>query len=148
MISSELLRYYPYFAGVENETLKEVAEISEEKTVPAGQTLFKEGETAKDLLILTRGHVDVLLELGSGKQVKVDAIVPGDILSWSALIEPHRLRATAIAKEESSLISIDATKLRALCDSDHLLGYRLMQQIANALSHRLGGAVTQIAASG
>ena len=148
MISTELLRYYPYFAGVANDTLKEVAEISEEKKVPAGQTLFKEGETARELLILTEGQVDVFLELGSGKRVKVDAIVPGDILSWSALIEPYRLRATATVKEDSKLISIDAGKLRDLCDGDHHLGYQLMRQIANALSHRLGGAVTQIAAAG
>ena len=37
MISPELLRRYPYFADVSEESLKRVAMISEEQTVAAGQ---------------------------------------------------------------------------------------------------------------
>ena len=57
------------------------------------------------------------------------------------------MRATGIPKEESKSIAIDAIKLRDLCEKDSYLGYRLMKQVANALSHRLMGATIQIAAS-
>ncbi|RPJ46875.1 MAG: cyclic nucleotide-binding domain-containing protein [Candidatus Latescibacterota bacterium] len=148
MIPTELLRYYPYFAGVSNESLKAVAAIGEEETVGAGKTVFKEGDPARSLYLVVSGQVEITLELGNGRSVVVDTVVPGDLTGWSAFIEPYRLRATAIARRESKLIAIDAEKLRKLCDEDNALGYRLMRQIAGALSHRFNGALTQIAASG
>jgi CRP-like cAMP-binding protein len=148
MIPTELLRYYPYFAGVSNESLKAVAAIGEEETVGAGKTIFKEGDPARSLYLVVSGHVEIVLELGSGKKVVVDNAVGGDLMGWSVFVEPYRLRATAIARRESKVIAIDAEKLRKLCDDDNALGYRLMRQIAGALSHRFKGALTQIAAAG
>ncbi len=148
MISTELLRYYPYFAGMTNGSLKAVAAISEEMTIAAGATLFKEGELAKSLYMVVSGHVEIVLELGSGKRVVVDNAVGGDLMGWSVFVEPYRLRASAVARRESKLIAIDAEKLRELCDKDNAFGYNLIRQVAAALSHRFKGALTQIAAAG
>ncbi|MFH1681674.1 MAG: cyclic nucleotide-binding domain-containing protein [Candidatus Eisenbacteria bacterium] len=147
MISTELLRYYSYFAGVDGESLKAVAAISEEVSIPAGQTLFKEGDPAKALYIVTNGQVDVSLQLGSGREIVVDQIVPGDLLGWSVFVEPHKMRATAIARKESKAVAINAAKLRDLCEKDTRLGFNLVKQVAGSLAHRLSGAVTKIAAA-
>jgi CRP-like cAMP-binding protein len=146
MISTELLRYYSYFAGVDNESLKAVASIADEALIAAGHTLFKEGDPARALYIVTNGQVDLHLTLGSGKEVVVDHAVPGDLMGWSVFVEPHLMRATATARKESKVIAIQATKLRDLCEKDTKLGVRLATQVAAALARRLNGAVTQIAA--
>jgi len=147
MISTEKLRYYSYFAGVDNESLKAVAEIADEKTLHAVTVLFKEGDPADALYIVTSGQVDVSLQLGSGREVVVDQLVPGDLLGYSVFVEPHRMRAKAMARKESTVIAIDAEKIRALCEKDTKLGFLLVKQVAAALAHRLSGAVTQIAAA-
>ena len=73
MIDPELLRHFPYFAGIDPETLHAVAAVSGDRKLKPSEELFEEGEPATHLFIITRGHVDVVLTLADGKQVAVDA---------------------------------------------------------------------------
>jgi len=84
--------------------------------------------------------------LGRSARRTVDTLVDGDILGWSALVEPYKYTAVGTASKEMQVVSINAKKLRELCDKDPLLGYRLMTQIAKLLAHRLEGARIQLAA--
>ncbi|MGQ9574127.1 MAG: cyclic nucleotide-binding domain-containing protein [Thermoguttaceae bacterium] len=148
MISTELLRRYPYFAGISDESLKALAMIAEEKSVPAGTQIFSEGDPAESLNIIVKGEVGIQYILGTGQRRTVDTLVDGDILGWSALVEPYRYTAIGTATKPTQLIAIQASKLRELCDSDPQLGYRLTAQIARLLAHRLEAARVQLAAVG
>jgi CRP-like cAMP-binding protein len=146
MISPEVLRRYPYFAGVGEESLKAVAMIADEKAIPAGTQMFSEGDPADAMNIIVRGEISIQYILGSGERRTVDTLVEGDILGWSALVEPYKYTAVGTASKDSQLVSIRAKKLRELCDKDPFMGYRLTTQIAKLLAHRLEGARIQVAA--
>jgi CRP-like cAMP-binding protein len=146
MISPEVLRRYPYFAAVSEESLKAVAMIADEKTVPAGTQMFSEGDPAEAMNIIVRGQIHIQYILGSGERRTVDTLVDGDILGWSALVEPYKYTAVGTTSKDTQLVSIRAKHLRELCDKDPLLGYRLARQIAKLLAHRLEGARIQLAA--
>ncbi|NLF08468.1 MAG: cyclic nucleotide-binding domain-containing protein, partial [Pirellulaceae bacterium] len=75
----------------------------------------------------------------------VDTLVDGDLLMWSALVEPYKATAQATTTKETHLAKIKADKLRALCEEDPMLGYRLMTQVAKMLANRLEGARVQLA---
>jgi len=77
MISPELLRRFPHFAGVKDESLKAVAMISEEKSFRSGSTLFVENQPADHLYILTDGEVDIRYSAGGGEYRTVDTLVGG-----------------------------------------------------------------------
>jgi CRP/FNR family transcriptional regulator, cyclic AMP receptor protein len=145
MISPEVLRRYPYFAGVGEESLKRVAMITAERFVPAGTTMFREGDPAEHLSIICKGEVNIQYELGNGELRTVDTLVDGDLLCWSALIEPYKVTAIGTTTKGTELASIDAVKLRKLCDEDPRLGYCLTKQVAKLLAHRLEGARVQLA---
>jgi len=146
MISPELLRRYPYFVAVGEDSLKQLAMIAEEKEIPAGTELFREGNPADYLNVIVKGEVDIQYVLGNGERRTVDTLVAGDILGWSALIEPYKYTAIGTATKDTHLVALEAKKVRALCDQDPLLGYRLTTQIAKLLGHRLEGARVQLAA--
>lgn len=145
MISPETLRRYPYFGGIGEESLKQVAMLADEVTVPAGTRMFNEGDPAGYLYLIVRGEVNIQYLLGSGELRTVDTLVGGDLLVWSAMIEPYKTTAVGITTKETHLVRISAPKLRELCDKEPLLGYRLTIQIAKLLSHRLEGARIQLA---
>lgn len=146
MISPEVLRRYPYFAGISEDSLRAVAMLAEEKCAPAGAQMFAEGDSADWLNIITRGEVNIQYVLGTGEKRTVDTLVDGDILGWSALVEPYKYTAIGTAARETHLVAIQGKKLRDLCDREPMLGYRLMTQIARLLAHRLEGARVQLAA--
>lgn len=145
MISPEQLRRYPYFANVSDAALKEVAMISEEMTASAGQVLFTEGDKADSLYILVEGEVDLQCRLGDGEQRTVDTLVAGDLLVWSALVEPYRCHSTGRTRTACKLIQINGQKMRARCETDHDLGYRIALSLTTLLAGRLEAARVQLA---
>jgi CRP/FNR family transcriptional regulator, cyclic AMP receptor protein len=146
MISPEILRRYTYFAGIGEEGLKQIAMFAEEKSIPADTRIFNEGDPASHMLIIVKGEVNIEFLLGNGELRVVDTVVGGDLLGWSALIEPYKMTANGTATKNTDLVRIDAVKLRQLCEKDPALGYRLITQIAKLLAHRLEGARVQLAA--
>jgi CRP/FNR family transcriptional regulator, cyclic AMP receptor protein len=148
MISPEVLRRYPYFAGVDEESLKAVAMIADEKSVAAGTQMFREGDPADSLNIIVRGEVNIQYVLGNGEHRTVDTLVDGDILGFSALVEPYKYTAIGTTSKDTLLVRIEAKKLRGLCNETPILGFKLISQIAKLLAHRLEGARVQLAAAG
>ena len=147
MISPELLRRYTYFADIGEDALKEVAMISEEITADASSTLFCEGDRADSMYILVDGEVDLQYTLGSGELRTVDTLVAGDLLLWSAVVDPYKCTATGTVRstKKVKLISIDGVKLRKLCEDNHDLGYRMLISVTTLLATRLEGARIQLA---
>lgn len=145
MISPELLRRYPYFADVSEESLKEVAMISEEISGAAGETLFKQGDPAEWLYVMTEGEIDLQYELGSGELRTVDTLVAGDLAVWSAVVEPYRCTASGTIRKNTKLLAIQGAKLRELMETNHDLGYRLLLSVTKLLATRLEGARVQLA---
>jgi CRP-like cAMP-binding protein len=145
MISPELLRRYPYFADVGEESLRNVAMVSEEQEFPAGTVLFREGDRADWLYIIAEGEIDIEYTLGSGELRTVDTVVAGELVMWSALVEPFKSTAVGTVRKDTKVISLDAAKLRELCETDHDLGYRMLICLTKLLAGRLEGARVQLA---
>ncbi len=147
MISPEILRRYPYFAGIDEASLREIAMTAEEKpSIPAGTRVFSEGEPVKHLGLIVRGEVNIQYLLGTGEMRTVDTLVAGDLLGFSALIEPHKYTSFGTTTQQTDLVLFDASKLRDLCNRAPQLGYRLALHIAKLLADRLEGARVQLAA--
>ena len=130
MISPEILRRYPYFAGIDEASLRQLAMIAaEKKSIPAAARLFDAGEPVKHLAIIIRGEVNIQYLLG-----------------FSALIPPYKYTGFGTTTQETDLALIDACKLRELCNHAPQLGYQLTLHVAKLLAHRLEGACVQLAA--
>jgi CRP-like cAMP-binding protein len=147
MISPEILRRYPYFAGIDEASLRQLAMIAaEKKSIPAAARLFDAGEPVKHLAIIIRGEVNIQYLLGNGEMRTVDTLVAGDLLGFSALIPPYKYTGFGTTTQETDLALIDACKLRELCNHAPQLGYQLTLHVAKLLAHRLEGACVQLAA--
>ena len=100
--------------------------------------------------MLTFGAVDIVyhIERTNGIETSfVGSIVAGEPFAISAVLEPYRLTASAVAHGPVQAIAIDAAGLRALCELSCHMGYTVMRQVARALAERLGFALIELAAS-
>lgn len=146
MVSPELLRRYRGFAGIGQETLKRVAMLAEEKLFPAGTTVFGEWDRADWFYLILGGEVHVQYRGPQGEARTVDTLDEGDILVWSALVEPYRTTGVGTAARETRVLAFPAASLRQLCQDDPRLGYNLMADVVRLLSARLDSIRVQIAA--
>jgi len=159
MISPEILKRYVHFAGLSDECLRAVAMLCEENDFKKGEVIFteseeflasnriyQEGESAKHLMLITEGEIDIALTFSAKRQVVVGTLVPGDLMAFSSLIPPYRLTSSAIATTDGKMICIEAESLRRLMADDPDLGFHIMSAAAKALRDRL--ANTRIELSG
>lgn len=145
MISPEALRRYPHFADMSEDHLKTLAMNAFEETIPAGTQMFGEGDAAEYFSIIVKGEIDIQYLLGDEHRQTVDTLVAGDLLCWSALVEPYKASAFGTATKDTQLIRIKAENMREMCEADPMLGFRLMKRIARLLGDRLQNALVQLA---
>ncbi len=147
MISPELLRRYPFFSCLNDAQQREIATSAEEIVCERGTTLFEEGQPVQSLHFLLEGSVDLYYAAGDGPhdQFLICEIGPGEPFGISALIAPYTLTATARVAAPSRILKIDATRLRALCETDSRIGHALMRQVAQVAMERLHYTRLQLA---
>jgi CRP/FNR family cyclic AMP-dependent transcriptional regulator len=139
MVSPELLRRFPFFAGLTDEEIKSIAMISEEDEYDADTFIFRERGRAEKLFVLIEGTVDIMVNTDEEglQQETVSTLSHGDVFCWSSVVEPHILTASAFAATPATVLAIDGAGLRAMFELDCHLGYRILQKAAEIISRRL-----------
>jgi CRP/FNR family transcriptional regulator, cyclic AMP receptor protein len=147
MISPHEFRRYRYFTDVPDEMLIALANSSSLRLFKTGERLLEEGDVARYLMIVKSGQVDIIYQLGDNRQVFAESAISGDMIGWSAVLDPYQLTASAVGSKDGELIQIEGIRIREMCDTNVSLGYQLMTEIAKGLRDRLTGLRVQIAAS-
>lgn len=70
-------------------------------------------------------------------QATVDALIKGDIVGWSALVEPHIFTFSAQAVDKCKLVALDGIKLLKFMDADPVMGYEVMRRLSEVIASRL-----------
>ena len=113
MVSLELIRRYPFFAGLSLKQIAILAQAANEESAEAGYCFFQEGEKLKFLYMNLVGRIainirltdhsvkqkpsDLLLGRFQMKDVMVTTVESREFYGWSALIPPYQSTASAIA---------------------------------------------------
>jgi len=144
MISPELLRRYPFFGFLTDKEFKALAMIAEDVRFEKGETLFEADTPAAALYLVVDGLVEFSYvvtdhnQFGLHKEFFLGEHGPGEIVGISALIEPHIYTTAArVSSPGCELVRIEAAALRALCEVDNNLAYRLMRETARLAIQRL-----------
>ena len=147
MISPETLRRYALFAGLEPGVFKTLAMMGDEVSLAAGTWIFQEGSEADALYLVDSGSVELKLKLDEAGEHQIDlaTLVAGDVLGWSALVEPYVYTLGAVASGDARLIRLDGAQLRGFMIDDCISGTVLMQRLAQALGKRLTNLRVQFA---
>jgi CRP/FNR family cyclic AMP-dependent transcriptional regulator len=94
----------------------------------AGETIFKEGEEAKELYVIKAGQVEI--QLGNRVLATLDA---NDIFGEMALIDSSPRSATAIAKTDVALVPVSKKDFVALVSRAPTFALDVMSMLARRL---------------
>jgi CRP/FNR family transcriptional regulator, cyclic AMP receptor protein len=153
MISSEVLRRYPFFSRLSIEQISSLAKLADEETVENGHYFFREDEVSKTFYLVLEGAVAIVFELPERdvehtisdqfmrkiktKDVVVSTVGPGDVFGWSGIIPPHKATAGAKAVTPCRVVAFDCEQLIKEFDNDCAFGYLMAQKAAQVISQRL-----------
>ncbi len=133
----DLLTAHPFFAGLDEQLVRQLEGCAHNIHLRTNQHLFGEGETADRLFVLRKGRVALDVHVPGEGLVVVSTIDAGEVVGWSWFVPPYRWFFDARAVTDVSAVSIDAACLRDKCDADPALGYALMRQVAQVMYQRL-----------
>ena len=153
MVSPELIRRYPIFAGLSFDQITILADLAEEMGVNADYYFFQEGEELDHFYIVVEGRVGIFAELPAqgvrepvsrqltgnlvSEEFLVSTIEPGEMFAWSALIPPHTATSSAKALAASNVLTFDCVKMRKIFQEDCRFAYLMAQKGAQRIRHRL-----------
>ncbi len=153
MVSPELIRRYPFFAGLKHEHIAALADAASEQLTDADHVFFREGETLEQFFFLLEGAVAVVIELPDNnerqpvsgqllgtfhnKDVVVSTVGPGDVFGWSGLVPPPTTTAKAKALTPCRVLAFDCAPLLNAWSDDCEFGYLMMQRAARVIRSRL-----------
>ena len=111
MISIEILRRYPFFAGLKEDYMVALAQSAYEEFVDEGHYFFQEGEILDYFYLVLDGIVAIVIEVPDRNEIQtltmqltgdfinhdvvVSTVRSGNIFGWSALVPPRRSTAGA-----------------------------------------------------
>ena len=134
---AEILREHPFAEGLDEETIALVAGCARNVVFGGDERLLREGEPAEHVHLLRHGSVALETRVpGLGRRAFM-TLGAGELLGASALVPPYRWVYDARALTVVRTIAFDAACLRAKCDADPAVGYRMMQRFLVPLVERL-----------
>lgn len=139
MISPEILRRFPLFAGLDDDMLKQIAMLGDEREMDAEEWLFHEGDDAHTLFLLLDGAVSLTINMDSkGERMEeVTTLGMNEVIGWSAMVEPCCYTLGGQTATKSTVAAIDGDGLRTLMDENPETGYLMMRAIARLIGERL-----------
>jgi len=141
MVAADILRTSELFSELEDEELQKIVPLCQEESCDKGTRIFSKGGEAKTLYILRDGSVRLNYEICPQPDACQDATIlidqPGDVIGWSALVNPRRLTASAYCASDVRLLAIDGKALSKVMEQDSHIGFVVMKELAGAIGQRL-----------
>jgi CRP-like cAMP-binding protein len=125
----DLLQRIPLFAQCAKKDLREIARVSREVDVEAGQVVIREGEPGHEFFVVVDGRLDV----SRRRKGTFASVGPGDFVGEMALLSNKPRNATVTAATSSRLLKIEDRDFAALIERIPLLWLK----IAGALAERM-----------
>lgn len=139
-----ILRSATLLQGISESHLQKLAASAVARHYSAGTTLFQENAAHPAFYLVVEGSVALDIHIPRQSPRRVMSVGRGEILAWSAILGNGVMTTSAITTFPTSVIAWPAQKLLALCQSDHEIGFLVMQRIAQALSRRLTATRLQL----
>ncbi len=146
MIAPGTLKDLAFFAGLSQVQLNSLSIIADEVSFQQGDRIFEEDQPAHTLYLLLDGWVDILINTdGRGNhRESVTTRTAGDVLGWSAVVEPYVYTASAICVSPVKMIAFKGADLLALFELDSRLCCLMMRRICQVVANRLTATRLQL----
>ncbi len=116
---------------------EEILAATRPLSVPAGRTVFKEGEEGSGLFLLLTGRVEVLKDGPDGATQQLATVEAPSVLGELSLVSERRHSATVRALADSELRVLAREDFLRLLARDNLAAHKLVGAIAEVLARRL-----------
>ncbi len=159
MSALELLRESPFFAGMEAGHLRYFARHARTQIFEPGDPVIKQGEAATAFYVLSSGKIELsFAKAGVAPDEESDAeaygYTPPHIVGhrgypvgWASIVEPHRYRATAVARERTEMLVLGREFFEEYAKEKPHFGLVFMRRVLWLIGNHLRMTRTRLVAA-
>ena len=125
------------FSELDAATIAELGGAVREVSVPIGGSICSRGDTGDEIFFVRRGRVQALLPLEGGKRHHLATFCQGDFFGEMAFLDREPRSADVEASTPTDLYALSRERFDELVKANPLLGGRVFEQLAYAVSKRL-----------
>jgi CRP/FNR family transcriptional regulator, cyclic AMP receptor protein len=136
MVLQTILRNHAFTSGLADAQIASLSRLSSQVTFEENEVILVDGERSSCFYLLTSGSVAV--ELRTPRYVVcVQALGPGQVFGWSALLQDQDTLFQVRARERTTALRLDGAGLRSLCRTDAPLGAEILQRTLQVVASRV-----------
>jgi CRP-like cAMP-binding protein len=129
-----VLKQVALFAGLDDQTLEQLASISEIRSYKAGQQVYAEGEADAALFVIVSGKIRIDKQVNAEQQQTLQQIRDGEILGAISFVLGGEHSVSAQALNDAELLMIRRTEFDKLATRSPAVAYRMMVRLAGQLA--------------
>ena len=123
----------PIFNHLEDEQMKEIAEVIQHFDYKKGESIYRAGEQSDSLYIVRQGKIRIYRLSDSGKEQLVRILRPGDFTGELALFNENIHESYAEAMEETNLCTISRNDLQTLLNKYPAIALKILAEFSSRL---------------
>ncbi len=130
------LRNHKFTLGLTEGQLQVLASLCGEVNFQADELILVDGQRSTAFYLLTSGSVAVELRTGSFI-VCVEALGPGQVFGWSALLDHQDTLFQVRAREKTTALRINGADLQERCHADHDFAAEILERTLRVVAGRV-----------
>ena len=145
MAKVEDFNKFDFFNAFSEKQLAELVKITEKKSFAKGSDIYKEGDRANQIFIVSKGWVS-LRKIDPEKDIGIsfENRGRGELFGTACFMKPQQYTLNAICMEDSEVLVMDADKLFDLFQKDCQIGYLFLKEIATVYFERYKSVKRQL----
>lgn len=123
-----------------------LAPYLEERTIPAGEVLMRQGDPTPGIYLISTGRATVQIDDADGHNVRLRTLLGGTVLGEISLYRDEPCTATVVTDTECEVLHLTPERFEELCRHDTAVAAQLHRFVARALAARVSHANRSITA--
>lgn len=137
----------PLFEGRDEAELAELARVLRRRTTRAGQVLWRQGDQARELLLVVEGAVTAQLHVSGDRTVELGTAGPGEIVGEVGLLDGQGHTASVTVSEAGAVMVLGRLDFEALLTGRSPSAFVLKRRLAALFTARTRHRLELIAAA-
>jgi len=133
MDEKELLRSVPIFSELSDPDIASLGRLASRKKCPKDAVVFFENEEGDFFFMILEGRIKVTILGDDGREVILSLLGPGDFFGEMALLDQEPRSATAIAVEDTELLSLHRTDFQTALSDNRSITMGLIKVLTGRL---------------
>ncbi|MDH4205807.1 MAG: cyclic nucleotide-binding domain-containing protein [Desulfobacteraceae bacterium] len=136
---------FDFFNAFSEKQLAELVKVTETKTFKKGSEIYKEGDRANHIYLVSKGWVS-LRKVSPERDIGIafENREKGELFGTACFMKPQEYTLNAVCMEDSEVMAMDADKLFDLFQKDYQIGYLFLKEIAKVYFERYKNVKRQL----